>query len=80
MYQGQTETQFTKDKDETPTLMVHTGHINETITLCLPTEEEWSQTTPEDHDLSYIKHILYGLEETPFDSKKLSNKGYVKPF
>ena len=39
MNQGHTETQQLKDKNETPTLMVHAGQINKTTTLPLPTEE-----------------------------------------
>ena len=39
MLQGQTATKQMKDRDETPTLMVHAGYINEIKTLCLPTEE-----------------------------------------
>ena len=70
----------TKDKGETPTVIVYDGQINETATILLPTEEEWSQNTAEDHDLKYIKRILSGLEETPVDPKELSKKGYVKPF
>ena len=58
-----------KYKDETPTLMVHVGQINETTTLCLTTKEEWSQTTPEDHNIKYNKRILYGSEETHVDPK-----------
>ena len=38
--------------------MVHTGQINETTTLPLPTEEEWRQDTSEDHDLGFIKGVL----------------------
>ena len=41
MYQGQTAIQQLTDNDETTTLMVHTGNINETTTLCIPKEEEW---------------------------------------
>ena len=58
-----------KDKNETTTLIVHAGHINKTKTLPLPTEEEWSQATSEDHDLGYIKRILASPEETPIDPK-----------
>ena len=39
MYQGHKETQKLKDNTETPTVMVHSGQINETTTLPLPTEE-----------------------------------------
>ena len=45
MYQGHTETQQLKDKDETPTGMVQSGNINENKTLCIPTEEYWRQAT-----------------------------------
>ena len=31
--------------------MVQAVKINETETLCLPTEEEWRQVKSEDHDL-----------------------------
>ena len=60
--------------------MGHAGYINKTRTLCHPTKEEWRQAVLEYHDISYIKKILYGPEETPIDSKYLSNKSYVKPF
>ena len=49
--------------------MVHAGHINETTTLPLPTEEEWKQAASEDHHLGYIKRILSSPEETPIDPK-----------
>ena len=39
MHQGNTESQMPKDKKETPTVMVHAGHINKTITLPLPTDK-----------------------------------------
>ena len=39
MYQGQTATKQLKENDEIPTVMVNAGKINETTTLCLPTEE-----------------------------------------
>ena len=55
--------------------MVNAGQINKTTTLCLTIEEEWSHTTTEDHDLRYIKRILFGLEEIQIDPK-----GYAKPF
>ena len=35
MNQGHTATKQLKDKDKTPTVMVHVGYINETTTLCL---------------------------------------------
>ena len=41
IHQSQKATQRLKDKDETPTVMLHAGNINENTTLCLPTEEEW---------------------------------------
>ena len=44
-------------RGETPTLMVYSGQINETTTLCLPKEEQWSQFTEEDHDFRYIKIV-----------------------
>ena len=62
MYQGKTARKQQKYKYETPTVMVHAGQINETRTLCLPTEEEWRQATSEDHYLGYIKNILSGPE------------------
>ena len=80
MNQGQTETQKLKDKDKIPTVMVHAVHTNETTTLCIYTEEEWRQATPEDHDLGYNKNILSVTQETKIHTKELSNKGYVKPF
>ena len=46
--------------------MVHTEEINEPTTLCLPTEEDWSQSIVE---LYYIRYIE-SLEETPFENKK----------
>ena len=39
MYQGKTATQHLKYKDETPTVMVHAGQINENTTLYIPTDE-----------------------------------------
>ena len=39
MHQGQTEIKQLKDKDQTTIVMVHVGHISETTTQCLPTEE-----------------------------------------
>ena len=38
MYQVHKSTKQLKDKDETPTVMVHTGKKNETKTIYLPTE------------------------------------------
>ena len=69
IHQGHTETQQTKDKNETPTVMLHMGQINKTITLPINNEEEWRQATSEDHDLGYIKIILSSPEETPIDPK-----------
>ena len=69
MHQGNTETQHMKYNNETPTVVVHVGQINETTTLNLSTEEECSQATSEDHDLGYIKRVLSSLEETPIDPK-----------
>ena len=43
--------------------------MNETTTLCTPSEEEWIQSTSEDEDLGYINNILSGQEETPIDPK-----------
>ena len=40
MHQGQTTTKELKDKGEVSTVKVNVGHINETKTLCIPTEEE----------------------------------------
>ena len=37
--------------------MVHYLQINETITLCLTTEEYWRQTTSEGHYFRYINSI-----------------------
>ena len=54
--------QHLKDKGGKPTLIVHTGQINETTTLCLPTEKELRHATSEDHDFGYIKIILSGPE------------------
>ena len=65
---------------ETPKVMVYAGHINETTTLCLPTEDEWRQATSKDHNLRYIKRILFFLEEKPIDPKYLRNNGYARPF
>ena len=70
MHQGQTATP----------VMVHAGQINETTTLCLPTEEYWRQATLEGHGLGYINNILSGMQETPIEPKELRNKGYIKPF
>ena len=39
MHQEETETQYLKDNNETPTGTVHAIHINKTTTLLLPTEE-----------------------------------------
>ena len=69
MHQDNTETQHMKDNNETPMLMVHAGHINETTTLPLPTEEECKQATLEDHGLRYIKRILSSTEKTPIEPK-----------
>ena len=69
IHQGRTETQQLKDTNDTPTVMLHSGKINETTTLCIPTEEEWRHATSEDHDLVYIKRILSSLEETRIDPK-----------
>ena len=60
MHQGNTATQQLKNKDETPTDMVHVGQINETTKLCLHTEEDWGQATSEYHDIGYIYNILSG--------------------
>ena len=59
MYQGQTAIQQLTDNDETTTLMVHTGNINETTTLCIPKEEEWRQSTSEDNDIGYIEYFIW---------------------
>ena len=80
MHQELIETKQKKDNNETLTLMVHGGQINETTTLILPTEEERRQNTSEDHDLGYIKRILSSPEETLIDPKEFINKGYVNPF
>ena len=56
--------------------MVHTEEINEPTTLCLPTEEDWSQSIVE---LYYIRYIE-SPEETPFENKKNRNKRCGKPF
>ena len=69
MNQEQTETQHLKDNNETPTEKVHAGQINKTTTLHQPTKEEWRQDTSEDHDIGYIKNILYSIEETPIYPK-----------
>ena len=69
MHQELIETKQKKDNNETPTLMVHGGQINETTTLILPTEEERRQNTSEDHDLGYIKRILFIPVETPIDNE-----------
>ena len=74
------ETQHLKDKNETPTLMVHAGNINKTTAIPLPTNEEWRQATSEDNDIGYIQGILSIPEETPIDPKELRKNGYVKPF
>ena len=80
MNQGHTETKHLKDKDKTPTIMVHAGYINENTTLCMPKEEEWSKDTLEDRHLGCIKDILSGTEEKPIDPKELNNKACVKHF
>ena len=49
--------------------MVHMGHINDTTTLWIPTEEELSQDTSEDHNIGYINNILSGPEEITIDPK-----------
>ena len=69
MNQEHIETQQMKDNNETPTVMVHAGNINETTTLPLPNEEEWRQSTLEDNDLGQIKKILSSPEEKPIDPK-----------
>ena len=38
MNQGKTETIHPKDKGQTPMVIVHAEQINETTTICLPTE------------------------------------------
>ena len=58
-----------KDNSEIHTGTVHAGMINKTTTLTLPTEEEWIQDTSKDHDIGYIKRILYIPEETPIVPK-----------
>ena len=40
MHQGQTIKKQKKDKGKKPTVMVNAGQINETTTLCIPTEVE----------------------------------------
>ena len=74
MHQGNTATKQLKDKDETTTVMVHARNINETKTLCIPTEKEWIQDTSEDHNLEYINNILSGTEDTPVQTKYPRNK------
>ena len=69
MYQGKTTTTQPKEKGGKTIVMAHARHINETTTLYITTEEEWSQATSEYHDLRYIKRILFGLEETLIDTK-----------
>ena len=44
--------------------------INKTTTLCLNTEEGWRKATPENHEIGYIKRILYGLEQTNINPKE----------
>ena len=39
MCQGKTATQHLKYKDETPTMMVHAGQVNENTTLYLPADD-----------------------------------------
>ena len=39
---------------------MNSGKINETTTLCLPTEDEWRKTKTEEHDFRYTKRILAG--------------------
>ena len=75
MYQGNTATKQLKDKDETTTVMVHARNINETKTLCIPTDKEWIQNTSEDRDLEYINNILSGAEDTSIETKYSRNKG-----
>ena len=58
MHQGGTETQQLENNNETPTVMVHAGHINKITALNLPTDEEWRKATSEDHDLGYLNSIL----------------------
>ena len=38
IHQGETATKQMKDKDEKPIMIANVGQINETKTLCLPTE------------------------------------------
>ena len=45
MQQEQTETQHIKDKNKTPTGMVHEEQIKKNTALSLPTEEYWRQAT-----------------------------------
>ena len=45
------------------------GHIRETTTLCIPTEEYLRQSTAYNHDLIYIKNVLSGTEDTPIEPK-----------
>ena len=80
MHQGHIATQHLKDKNETPTVMLHMGQINKTKKPFLPTEEECSQATSEDHDIGYTKNVLSCMEETLVNPNDLSNKCYVKPF
>ena len=42
-------------------VMVNELQINKITIICLLTEEDWRQATPEDHDLKYIKRILSGM-------------------
>ena len=60
IHQGHTSTKQPKYKDGKTTVMVHVGKINETTTLCPPTDEEWRQATSEIYDIRYIKRILSG--------------------
>ena len=69
MHQGHTETKNLKDNNGAPTVLVHSGSINETTTLPLSTEAEWSQAASEDHYLRYIQRILSSPEKTAIDPK-----------
>ena len=69
MKYGQTAKKQLKNKGEITTGTVHAGQINKTITLTIPTEEEWRQATSYDHDIGYIRSILSIPQETSIDPK-----------
>ena len=57
IHHKQTATKQLKYNGEISTGTMYAVHINETTTLPLPTEQEWSKDTSDDHDIGCIKRI-----------------------